>query len=56
MPDLIRAVVVDPAADDSGFPIGTRLVGFLLAGAWAELVAVPTDSIASHLTIWCWIL
>ena len=35
------------AADGSGFPVGTRVVGFLPAGAWAELVAVPTHSIAA---------
>lgn len=35
------------ASDGSGFPVGTRIVGFLPAGAWAEQVAVPTHSIAS---------
>lgn len=35
------------ASDGSGFPVGTRVVGFLSAGAWAEQVAVPTHSIAS---------
>jgi NADPH:quinone reductase len=35
------------ASDGSGFPAGTRVVGFLPAGAWAERVAVPTDAIAA---------
>lgn len=36
-----------PAADGSGFPAGTRIVGFLAQGAWAEQVVVPTHSIAA---------
>ncbi len=35
------------ARDGSGFPAGTRIVGFLPAGAWAEQVAVPTNAIAA---------
>lgn len=35
------------ATDGSGFPVGTRVVGFLPIGAWAEQVVVPTDAIAS---------
>jgi NADPH:quinone reductase len=35
------------ATDGSGFPVGTRIVGFLPAGAWAEQVAVPTQAIAA---------
>ncbi len=35
------------AADGSGFPVGTRVVGFLVAGAWAQQVAVPTNAIAA---------
>lgn len=35
------------AADGSGFPVGTRIVGFLASGAWAERVVVPTNAIAS---------
>ncbi len=35
------------AADGSGLPVGTRVVGFLVAGAWAEVVAVATDAIAA---------
>jgi NADPH:quinone reductase-like Zn-dependent oxidoreductase len=33
------------AADGSGVPVGSRVVGFLPAGAWAEQIAVPTDVI-----------
>ncbi len=43
--DLAGTIEV-PAADGSGFPVGTRVVGFLPAGAWAEYVAVPTHSLA----------
>jgi NADPH:quinone reductase len=35
------------ASDGSGFLVGSRVVGFLAAGAWAELVAVPTNAIAA---------
>jgi NADPH:quinone reductase len=35
------------ASDGSGFVVGTRVVGFLAGGAWAELVAVPTQAIAA---------
>lgn len=35
------------AADGSGFAAGTRVVGFLVAGAWAEQVAVATTAIAA---------
>jgi len=34
------------AADGSGPAAGTRVVGFLASGAWAELVAVPTRALA----------
>ncbi len=34
------------AADGSGPSVGTRVVGFLPSGAWAELVAVPTNALA----------
>jgi NADPH:quinone reductase len=43
----LAGVIEQSAADGSGFPTGTRVVGFLPAGAWGESVAVPTDSIAS---------
>lgn len=36
------------ARDGSGFPVGTRVVGFLPDGAWAEQVAVPTHAIAPY--------
>jgi NADPH:quinone reductase-like Zn-dependent oxidoreductase len=35
------------ATDGSGFPVGTRVVGFVLSGAWAEQVTVPTHAIAA---------
>ena len=35
------------AADGSGPPEGARVVGFLPSGAWAELAAVPTHSVAA---------
>jgi NADPH:quinone reductase len=35
------------ASDGSGFVAGSRVVGFLAAGAWAELVTVPTNAIAA---------
>ncbi len=34
------------AADGSGFPVGTRVVGMLPSGAWAEQIAAPTHAIA----------
>lgn len=41
------AGTVERAADDgSGPPAGSRVVGFLPSGAWAELVAVPTNALA----------
>ncbi len=43
--DLAGTIEV-AAADGSGFSEGTRVVGFLPAGAWAQLVAVPTHSLA----------
>lgn len=43
--DLAGTVEV-AAADNSGFPVGTRVVGFVPLGAWAEFVAVPTHSLA----------
>jgi NADPH:quinone reductase-like Zn-dependent oxidoreductase len=38
--------VEKPAADGSGPKAGDRVVGFLPAGAWAEVVAAPVTSIA----------
>ena len=34
------------AADGSGLPAGTRVLGILEGGAWAELVAAPTRAVA----------
>ncbi|MGH9027488.1 MAG: zinc-binding dehydrogenase [Acidimicrobiia bacterium] len=39
-------VVERAAADGSGPPDGTRVVGLLHAGAWAELAAIPTIRLA----------
>ena len=39
-------VVVQAASDDSGPPIGTRVVGFHWAGGWAQRRAVPTENLA----------
>jgi len=40
----LAGVVEQAAADHSGPPVGARVVGFLPAGAWAEMVTVPTGS------------
>jgi NADPH:quinone reductase len=37
----LAGVVGQAAADGSGPPAGARVVGFVAAGAWAELVPVP---------------
>ena len=42
----LAGVVEQAAADRSGPPAGARIVGFLPAGAWAEMVAVPTNALA----------
>ena len=42
----LAGVVEQPAVDRSGPSAGTRVVGFLPAGAWAEVVAVPTNALA----------
>ena len=39
-------VVERAAADGSGLREGTRVVGLVRAGAWAELVAIPTTRLA----------
>jgi NADPH:quinone reductase len=39
-------VVLEAAADGSGPPAGSRVVGFRGEGAWAELRAVPTENVA----------
>ena len=42
----LAGTVERAAGDGSGPPEGSRVVGFLPSGAWAELAAVPTDSLA----------
>lgn len=42
----LAGVVERPAADGSGPPPGTRVVGLTPRGAWAELAAVDTDVLA----------
>lgn len=42
----LAGVVQAPAADGSGPPAGTRVVGLVAAGAWAELAAVDTSWMA----------
>jgi NADPH:quinone reductase-like Zn-dependent oxidoreductase len=42
----LAGVVEQAAADRSGPPAGTRVVGFVPSGAWAEAVAVPTSALA----------
>src|SRR6516164_9497677 len=39
-------VVETRAADGSGPPAGSRVVGLLTSGAWAERVRVPSDAVA----------
>lgn len=43
----LAGVVEQAAADGSGPPIGTRVVGVMQQGAWAELAAVPSRSLAA---------
>jgi NADPH2:quinone reductase len=43
----LAGTVERAAADGSGPQEGSRVVGFLPSGAWAELAAVPTDSLAT---------
>lgn len=42
----LAGVVETPAADGSGPPQGSRVVGLRRSGAWAELVPVPTNFLA----------
>lgn len=42
----LAGVVEQAAADGSGPPAGSRVVGFVPSGAWAEAVAVPTNALA----------
>jgi NADPH:quinone reductase len=43
----LAGTIETAASDGSGFVAGTRVVGFLAGGAWAELAAVPTQAIAA---------
>jgi NADPH:quinone reductase-like Zn-dependent oxidoreductase len=42
----LAGVVERPAADGVGPPQGARVVGVVDAGAWAQLAAVPTETLA----------
>lgn len=42
----LAGTVEAAAADGSGPAIGTRVVGFLASGSWAEVAAVPTHALA----------
>lgn len=42
----LAGTVEKEAADGTGPPAGARVVGLLPSGAWAELVAVPTNSLS----------
>ncbi|MGI8867217.1 MAG: zinc-binding dehydrogenase [Rubrobacteraceae bacterium] len=42
----LAGTVERSAADGTGLSEGTRVVGFLPSGAWAERVSVPTDALA----------
>ncbi|MCA1740433.1 MAG: zinc-binding dehydrogenase [Actinobacteria bacterium] len=42
----LAGTVEQPAANGAGPQAGARVVGFLPSGAWAELAAVPTNSLA----------
>ena len=42
----LAGTVEHPAADGTGPTAGTRVVGLVRRGAWAELVAVPTSRLA----------
>ncbi len=41
----LAGTIVQAASDESGPPVGTRVVGFSPAGSWAELIALPSDSL-----------
>lgn len=42
----VAGTIEQAAADGSGPPQGSRVVGMVRSGAWAELVAVPTNALA----------
>lgn len=43
----VAGEVLQPAADGSGPTTGTRVVGLIMEGAWAERVAIPTRRLVS---------
>jgi D-arabinose 1-dehydrogenase-like Zn-dependent alcohol dehydrogenase len=43
----LAGTVLEAAPDGSGPTTGTRVIGWLPEGAWAEKVAVPTDTLAA---------
>jgi len=43
----LAGIVEDVATDGSGPVVGTRVVGLVTSGAWAQIVAVPTSRLAS---------
>lgn len=43
----LAGVVERAAGDGSGPPTGTRVVGLIRGGAWAQLAAVPTNRLAT---------
>jgi NADPH:quinone reductase len=49
----VSGTVQRAAQDGSGPPDGARIVGFVRTGAWAEIIAVPTNALAeipAHVT------
>jgi NADPH2:quinone reductase len=42
----LAGVVAEPAADGSGPAAGARVVGYVMAGAWAQRAAVDTEHLA----------
>jgi NADPH2:quinone reductase len=43
----VAGVIERPAADGSGPPLGARAVGLTMRGAWAQLAAVDTETLAA---------
>lgn len=42
----VAGTVIKAAADGSGYPAGTRVLGFVEAGAWSEQVAISSRAVA----------
>jgi NADPH:quinone reductase-like Zn-dependent oxidoreductase len=42
----VAGTIMQAAADGSGFPAGTRVVGFVEGGAWSEQIAVASRALA----------